>query len=102
MWKKVCKALLVLVIANAAAAGLSYLMNKERWEAEYAAFCPTAAPILLYHGVGEEPPYKGKPWPKSLLLPADLSKNSCVICKKKAGSCSPWPSCVTVWKKGTM
>ncbi len=72
MWKKVCKALLVLVIANAAAAGLSYLMNKERWEAEYAAFCPTAAPILLYHGVGEEPPYKGKPWPKSLLLPADL------------------------------
>ena len=72
MWKKVCKALLVLVVANAAAAGLSYLMNKERWEAEYAAFCPTAAPILLYHGVGEEPPYKGKPWPKSLLLPADL------------------------------
>lgn len=72
MWKKVLKALLAIILANVIAAGFCYLLNKERWEAEYAAFCPTAAPILMYHGVGEEPPYKGKPWPKSLLLPAPL------------------------------
>lgn len=71
-WKKLMQAALAVVLAAAVCGGAYWQLTKERWLAEYAAFCKTGAPVLMYHGVGNDPPVNGKPWPKSLLLPPEL------------------------------
>ena len=70
--EKILRAAAALALAAAVAAGACWQLNKERWQAEYAAFRSTAAPVLMYHGVGNDPPIDGKPWPKSLLLQPEL------------------------------
>ena len=69
MIKKVCLVFLALVVVLLAAAGVAWKLNGERWQAEYAAFRKTGAPVLMYHAVGPE---EGADWPKTLIMKPEL------------------------------
>ena len=66
MWKKILLGCSGLVVAVLLAGGLYWGLNKERLQAEYAAYRKTGAPVLMYHGVEKELP---KGWPRSLVMP---------------------------------
>lgn len=53
-------------VAVLLAGGLYWGLNKERLQAEYAAYKKTGAPVLMYHGVEKELP---EGWPRSLVMP---------------------------------
>ena len=63
-WKKIGLICLGVLAVMALAAGISWEINKDRWQQEYQAYRKTGAPVLMYHGVG---PAKAG-WPKSLLM----------------------------------
>ena len=65
MIKKILLGIIVLIAVLAAAGGIAWEMNGERWQAEYAAYRKTGAPVLMYHAVGEE---EGEDWPKTLIM----------------------------------
>ena len=69
MIKKIVLGLLVVVIVALAGAGIAWKLNGERWQAEYAAYRKTGAPVLMYHGVGYE---EGEDWPKTLVMKPEL------------------------------
>lgn len=69
MIKKVCLVFLALVVVLLAAAGVAWKLNGERWQAEYAAFRKTGAPVLMYHAVGPE---EGADWPQTLIMKPEL------------------------------
>ncbi len=66
MLRKIAKILGVSVLLCALAVAAYWQFNKERLQAEYKAYCKTAAPILIYHAVG---PAVDIEWPKSLIMP---------------------------------
>lgn len=69
MLKKILKIILIALVIFMAGAGLYWQMNKERLQAEYAAFKARSAPVLMYHAVGPE---EGLEWPKSLIMSGEL------------------------------
>lgn len=66
MWKKILLGCSVFFVAVLLAGGLYWGLNKERLQAEYAAYKKTGAPVLMYHGVEKELP---EGWPRSLVMP---------------------------------
>lgn len=63
---KICLAVAVLAVALAA----PWLHARyHALRAEYAAFCRTGAPVLMYHAVGTE---YGADWPRSLIMRPEL------------------------------
>lgn len=69
MMRKIFAALLAVVLLAAAGCSAAWLLNGQRWRQEYAAFCKTGAPVLMYHAVGEE---EGADWPPSLIMKPQL------------------------------
>lgn len=69
MMRKIFAALLAVVLLAAAGCGAAWLLNGQRWRQEYAAFCKTGAPVLMYHAVGEE---EGADWLPSLIMKPQL------------------------------
>lgn len=69
MLKKILGTLLCLALVLAVAAGVAWQLNGERWQAEYAAFRKTGAPVLMYHAVGPE---EGMDWPPTLIMKPEL------------------------------
>lgn len=66
MLKKILKITAALLLVLAAAVAVYWQLNGQRLREEYAAFKSSAAPVLMYHGVGPE---TGMDWPQSLIMP---------------------------------
>ncbi len=69
MIKKLLWGLAALVLVLAMAAAVAWQMHGQRWQAEYAAYKKTGAPVLMYHAVGPE---EGADWPKTLIMKPEL------------------------------
>lgn len=69
MVRKILLGLLAVVLVLALGAGVAWKLNGARWQAEYAAYRKTGAPVLMYHAVGNE---EGEDWPKSLIMKPEL------------------------------
>ena len=69
MLKRLVQVILLLMALVIIGGGLYWHMNKERLQAEYAAFKQQSAPVLMYHGVGWE---SGPDWPQSLIIAPPL------------------------------
>ncbi len=69
MIKKLLLGLVALALVLTAAAGVAWKQNGARWQAEYAAYKKTGAPVLMYHAVGPE---EGADWPKTLIMKPEL------------------------------
>jgi peptidoglycan/xylan/chitin deacetylase (PgdA/CDA1 family) len=69
MIKKLLWGLAALVLVLAAAGAVVWQMYGQRWQAEYAAYKKTGAPVLMYHAVGPE---EGTDWPKTLIMKPEL------------------------------
>lgn len=69
MIKKLLWGLAALVLVLAAAGAAAWQMHGQRWQAEYAAYKKTGAPVLMYHAVGPE---EGADWPKTLIMKPEL------------------------------
>lgn len=69
MIKKLLWGLAALVLVLAATGAVAWQMHGQRWQAEYAAYKKTGAPVLMYHAVGPE---EGADWPKTLIMKPEL------------------------------
>lgn len=69
MIKRLLLGLVALALVLTAAAGVAWKQNGARWQAEYAAYKKTGAPVLMYHAVGPE---EGADWPKTLIMKPEL------------------------------
>lgn len=69
MIRKILLGFLAVVLVLALGAGVAWKLNGARWQAEYAAYRKTGAPVLMYHAVGNE---EGEDWPKSLIMKPEL------------------------------
>ena len=69
MIKKLLWGLAALVLVLAMAGAVAWQMHGQRWQAEYAAYKKTGAPVLMYHAVGPE---EGADWPKTLIMKPEL------------------------------
>lgn len=69
MVKKILSLLAALVLLFAMAGLWAWHQHGQRWQEEYAAFRKTAAPILMYHAVGNGNEID---WPKSLIMSESL------------------------------
>jgi len=69
MIKKLLWGLAALVLVLAATGAAAWQMHGQRWQAEYAAYKKTGAPVLMYHAVGPE---EGADWPKTLIMKPEL------------------------------
>lgn len=61
--------LLAVIVLLMLSANVAWYLNGARWQAEYAAYRKTGAPVLMYHAVGEE---EGEDWPKTLIMKPEL------------------------------
>ncbi len=69
MIRKLIKILGLAAVVLIVAAALYWQFNGSRLREEYAAFKKTAAPVLMYHAVGER---DGVDWPGKMLISAQL------------------------------
>ncbi len=69
MIKKLLLGLVALVLVLAVTGAAAWHLHGQRWQAEYAAYKKTGAPVLMYHAVGPE---EGADWPKTLIMKPEL------------------------------
>ncbi len=69
MIKKLLLGLVALVLVLAVTGAVAWHLHGQRWQAEYAAYKKTGAPVLMYHAVGPE---EGTDWPKTLIMKPEL------------------------------
>lgn len=83
MLKKIVLGFVALLIVLTLGTSIYCFMNGERLKKEYAAYCKSGAPVLMYHGIDDDVP---QGWPKTLALSPKLFEEQLSYLKEQGYS----------------